>query len=289
MWEYSEKVKELYKEPKNVGFIENADAIGEAGSLSCGDALKLYLKIDEINGQQIITDAKFQTFGCGSAVASSSILTEMVIGKTVEEAKKITNKQIVEELGGLPAQKIHCSVMGYEALEDALKDFTVEGAKIKHGSDEKIICHCFDITEKELVEIIKKENIKTLEHLTEETNAGGACGRCKDLLQELLCEVQKNCCPDGTGTKNATLSQAQFVIMINRVIEKAIATELAKDSGGIELVDVQGKEVYVKLTGACRHCPRSEETLKNFVQEQLRTCVDAEINVVELKDDGEEN
>ena len=119
MWDYSDIVKEHFKNPKNVGMIENADAVGEAGSLACGDKLKLFLKIDD--GK--ITDAKFQTFGCGSAVASSSILTEMVMGKTVEEAKKITNKQIADMLGGLPPAKMHCSVMGREALEDALKNY----------------------------------------------------------------------------------------------------------------------------------------------------------------------
>ena len=93
MWEYSETVKEHYKNPKNVGSIENADAIGQAGALACGDQLKLYLKID--NG--IVTDAKFQTFGCGSAVAASSMLTEMIIGKPLEEVKKITNKDIIEK------------------------------------------------------------------------------------------------------------------------------------------------------------------------------------------------
>ena len=148
MWEYSDKVKEHFRNPKNVGEIENADAIGEAGALSCGDKLKLYLKIEN----NIIKDAKFQTFGCGSAVASSSILTEMIIGKTIEEASKITNKDIAEELDGLPQEKMHCSVMGHEALEDALQKYygedIVEGIDTHAG--EKIICTCFNVTENQI-------------------------------------------------------------------------------------------------------------------------------------------
>ena len=142
MWEYTDKVKEYYTNPKNVGELENPDAVGEAGSLVCGDMLKIFLQIDN-NG--IITDAKFQTFGCGSAVASSSILTEMVIGKHIDEARKITNKQIVDALGGLPPEKMHCSVMGYEALEDALKSYHADGYITldeinKNQTTDKIIC-----------------------------------------------------------------------------------------------------------------------------------------------------
>ena len=164
MWDYSEKVLDHYRNPRNVGKIDNADLIGEAGSLACGDSLKLYLKLD---GNKII-DAKFQTFGCGSAVASSSILTEMIIGKTLDEAKKITNKDIADELGGLPQEKMHCSVMGHEALEDALKKYYGEDIveyNLPQTSD-KIVCTCFNVTENQILEAIKVNNLKTVEVLS---------------------------------------------------------------------------------------------------------------------------
>ena len=154
MWEYSDKVKEYYKNPKNVGEIADADAIGEAGSLVCGDALKIYLKIGK-DGK--ITDAKFQTFGCGSAIASSSALTEMVIGKTIDEASKITNEDITEFLGGLPKEKIHCSVMGQEALEDAISKY--KGIEKKLDEDDRVICQCFNITENQLRKFVREKNV----------------------------------------------------------------------------------------------------------------------------------
>ena len=141
MWDYSDKVMDHYRNPRNVGKIDDADLIGEAGSLACGDSLKLYIKLKD----GIITDAKFQTFGCGSAVASSSILTEMIIGKSLDEVKQITNKDIADELDGLPPEKMHCSVMGHEALEDALKKYYGDDytANSEHKKTDKIICNCF--------------------------------------------------------------------------------------------------------------------------------------------------
>lgn len=116
---YSDKVMDHFSSPRNVGEIENADGIGEVGNAHCGDIMKIYLKIED----EVITDVKFKTFGCGAAIATSSIATEMIKGKTVEEAMQITNKAVVESLDGLPAQKIHCSVLAEEAVKAAIEDY----------------------------------------------------------------------------------------------------------------------------------------------------------------------
>lgn len=272
MWEYSDKVKEHFKNPRNVGEIKDADAIGEAGALSCGDKLKLYLKIEN----NIITDAKFQTFGCGSAVAASSILTEMLIGKTIEEAKKITNKQIADELDGLPPEKMHCSVMGREALEDALKKISKDSANDSETNNEEaqIICHCYEVTKEQIIDAIINKNAKTFDDVSKLTSAGLACGRCKSQIEALIRKYVKN------DTKEI-LSPVQKIIKINSIIEEYIAPELRKDFGDIELVDVSGNNVKVKLKGHCSTCANARLTLKNFVETKLKELVDEEITVSE--------
>lgn len=116
---YSEKVMDHFKNPRNVGVIEDADGVGEVGNAKCGDIMKIYLKIEN----DIITDVKFETFGCGSAIASSSMATEMIKGKPISEAMQLTNKAVTEALDGLPKHKIHCSVLAEEAIKNALRDY----------------------------------------------------------------------------------------------------------------------------------------------------------------------
>lgn len=117
---YSDKVMDHFANPRNVGEIENASAVGTVGNAKCGDIMRIYLNIDD---NQIITDAKFKTFGCGAAIATSSMATELIIGKTIEEALKITNKTVMEALDGLPPVKIHCSLLAEEAIHAALWDY----------------------------------------------------------------------------------------------------------------------------------------------------------------------
>lgn len=274
MWEYSEKVLDHYRNPRNVGKIDDADLIGEAGSLACGDSLKLYIKLDG----NLIKDAKFQTFGCGSAVASSSILTEMIIGKTIEEASKITNKDIAEELDGLPQEKMHCSVMGHEALEDALKKYYGEDeslAEIYGGtqSSDKIVCTCFNVTENQIWEAIKVNGLRTVEEVTNYTKAGGACGRCKGTIKDIIETYLKK---EG---KPVELTAAQKILKIGKVIDQQISPQLQKDGGDVELIDIEGNVVKVRLTGMCSGCKNAAMTLKNFVETVLRDKVDSNIVV----------
>ena len=284
MWDYSEKVMDHYRNPRNVGTLEDADIIGEAGSLACGDSLKLFIKLD---GDKII-DAKFQTFGCGSAVAASSILTEMIIGKTLDEVKKITNKDIARELDGLPVQKMHCSVMGREALEDALKNYYGEESEEwqelaleVHSHDhagEKIICTCFNVTENQIWEAIKINGLTTVEEVTNYTKAGGACGRCKNVIKDIIDTYLKK----NKAEEKVELTATQKILKIGKVLEQQISPQLQKDGGDIELIDIEGNLVKVKLIGVCSGCKNASMTLKNFVEAELKEKVDASIVVEQV-------
>ena len=153
MWDYSEKVLDHFHHPRNVGTIENPDGVGQVGALACGDALKLAFKLDE--KKERIADVKFQTFGCASAIASSSALTEMIKGMTLEEASKVTNADIAKYLDGLPEQKMHCSVMGMEALEAAIANYRTGDTTVRELKDDPLVCTCFNVHESEIVEAVR--------------------------------------------------------------------------------------------------------------------------------------
>ncbi|MFH0728962.1 MAG: Fe-S cluster assembly protein NifU [Pseudomonadota bacterium] len=274
MWDYTDKVKEHFLNPKNVGEIENADAVGEVGSLACGDALKLSLKLDK---NERIVDAKFQTFGCASAIASSSALTEMVIGKTLEEARQITNEHIAEYLGGLPKEKMHCSVMGRDALEKAISCYRGEAEKKVEGN---IICECFGVTDMEIERAVRENSLSDIESVTNYIKAGGGCGNCHDAIQGIIDSVLNNAPP--IEKKKAPLTNIQKIKLIDETIAREIKPGLEKDGGDIELVDVDGPRVLVRLCGACASCKMAQVTLKDFVESKLRELVSPDLIVEEV-------
>ncbi|MEW5819527.1 MAG: Fe-S cluster assembly protein NifU [Cyanobacteriota bacterium] len=277
MWHYTEKVQDLYRNPKNVGEVDNPDATGEVGSLACGDSMKLTLKIE--SGK--IIEAKFLTFGCGSAVASASALTEMIIGKTVEEAKKITNKDIVNFLGGLPDEKMHCSVMGQEALEAAFNNY--EGTEGQENNlTDPIICKCFGVHESKIREVIRENNLTSIDEVTNYCKAGGGCGLCDKEIVRLISE-ERELTPIRPRSL-ANLTKAQQIMLVDELMSKFIAVELRKDGGDIELVDIKDSKIYVKLRGACQGCRSSQVTLKNFVEFTLQEHIQDKIEIVEIID-----
>ncbi|MCX5864619.1 MAG: Fe-S cluster assembly protein NifU [Deltaproteobacteria bacterium] len=264
MWEYTDKVRDHFMNPRNVGEIENADGIGEVGSLACGDALTLYFKLDET---ERIVDAKFKTFGCASAIASSSALTEMIKGIPLVEAEKITNEDIAEYLGGLPKEKMHCSVMGREALEAAIAYYRGIPLPMAEG---EVVCECFGVTDLEVKRAIAESNLRSVEEITNFTKAGGGCGKCHDRLEELLREARhevQQIIPDKRPTR---LTNIQKIKLIEEVLEREVRPTLRKDGGDIELIDVDGDFVIVSLRGACGSCKKSQTTLKEYVEKKLR-------------------
>ncbi len=278
MWNYTDKVKDHFLNPRNVGDIEDASGKGEVGSLACGDALTLTFKLDA-DGR--IEDAKFKTFGCASAIASSSALTEMIKGLTLEEAEKITNEDIAEYLGGLPKEKMHCSVMGREALEAAIANY--RGVPIPMAQGE-VVCECFGVTDLEIKRAIQESNLKTVEEVTNFTKAGGGCGNCHERIEELIHEVRKELRHEAKAEgEPKKMTNIQKIKMIEDVLEREIRPALRKDGGDIELIDVDGDFVMVSLRGACVSCVASQTTLKEYVEKKLREQVLDTLIVEEVK------
>jgi NifU-like protein len=275
MWEYTDKVKDHFLNPRNVGVLEDADGVGEVGSIACGDALTFYFKLDE-NGK--IKDATFQTFGCASAIASSSALTEMVKGMTLEEAQKITNEDIADYLGGLPKEKMHCSVMGRDALEKAITCYRGEPEKEVEG---EIVCECFGVTDREIERVVQENKLTTIEDVTDYVKAGGGCGNCHDRIQEIIDFILGTTRP--VKEKRPALTNLQKIKLIEESIEREINPTLKKDAGHLELIDVDGNRVLVRLGGTCATCAKSPVTLKHYVESKLRELVSPEIVVEEVQ------
>jgi len=283
MWEYTDKVRDHFFNPRNVGEIEDFDGVGEVGSLACGDALKLTFKLDE-NGR--IKEAKFKTFGCASAIATSSVLTEMIKGLSLEEAAKVTNKDIADYLGGLPEQKMHCSVMGREALEAAIANYRSGGRK-KHELEGNIVCTCFGVTDKEIERVIRENDLTTVEEVTNYCKAGGGCGGCQGEIEKIIQKIQGDKvkeAPVSAPRRSSKLTNIQKIQLIQQTINEQIRPALRAHGGNIELIDVEGDKVVVAFRGMCAQCTTAELTMKEVVEAKLREFVSQELFVEEDKD-----
>lgn len=285
MWDYTNKVMEHFHNPKNVGTIEDPDGVGEVGSMACGDALRLMFKLDE---QGRIKDVKFQTFGCASAIASSSILTEIIKGMTLEEAAAVTNKDIVERLGGLPDQKMHCSVMGQEALEAAIGDYYKRrggtSPQVKRGT---IVCTCFGVTDEEIRKVVLENDLTTVEQVTNYCKAGGGCGGCKGKIAELIEQVQGAKAAAAKGphaVKPGRLTNIQKIQLVQETINEQIRPALRADGGDIDLIDIEGNKVIVAFRGMCAQCKMAGFTMSEVVESKLKEFVSQDLYVEEMKD-----
>jgi len=287
MWEYTDKVKQHFFNPRNIGEIENPDGVGEVGSLACGDALKLTFKLDA-NGR--IVDARFKTFGCASAIATSSVLTEMIKGKTLDEAARITNKDIADYLGGLPEQKMHCSVMGREALEAAIENYRTGGVK-KHELEGNVICTCFGVTDREIERVVRENNLTTVEQVTNYCKAGGGCGGCKGEIEKIIEKIQGQKIKEtleSPSPKGHRLRNIQKIQLVQQTINEQIRPALRAHGGNIELIDVEGNKVIVAFRGMCAQCKLAEFTMKDVVEAKLKEFVSDELFVEEDGDSAQE-
>jgi len=279
MWNYTKAVKEHFLNPVHAGEIDEPDLDATVGNITCGDALRLMIKLDA-SGR--IADARFQTFGCASAIASSDVLIDLIEGKTIDEAAKVTNQDIAERLGGLPEEKMHCSVMGMEALQKAIAQHRGEPFELE--TEGEIVCHCFGVTDKLIEKVVREQGLKAVEDVTHYTKAGGGCGACHGRIEEIIAKVRG----DQPAAAAPALARPKRLTNIERIrrIEEVIDTEirpmLQQDGGDIELIDVIGTKVQVAFRGHCAWCRMRDFTMDGTVGGKLRELVDPEITVEDV-------
>lgn len=188
-WVYTDTVKDHFMNPKNILNDPDyqADGSGMVGSLACGDQMMVAIKVEDDR----ITDCKWKTYGCASAIASTSMMSEMAIGMTLDEAYHLTPAMITEKLGGLPEHKFHCSVLGDKALRAAIDDYLQQQGRENpfKKSVAKIICECKGVTDQQIEELVKTEEVLDFDQLQEKTELGTVCGKCQDTAKELLDEL----------------------------------------------------------------------------------------------------
>lgn len=289
MWEYTGLVREHYMNPRNVGEIESPDGYGETGNIKCGDALRLTFKLDD---EGKVEDIKFKTFGCGSAIASSSMLTELCKGKTVDEMEQITDDDIADALGGLPDAKMHCSVMGQDALKLAIEYYRNGGKTVEKEVTSRIVCTCFNITEDDISHAVRQHGLVSVDQVTNYTKAGGGCKNCLKDIKEIIDQVHAQMDEehdhdhdhDHGGSETAPqkeLTTLEKIDLIRSTLNEEIRPALQSDGGDCELIDVAGDTVKLRFVGACSGCAHSSVTSNEFIGKTLKEKV-SESLIIEM-------
>jgi len=317
-WEYSEKTTQLFmdavqgKPGTHLGELVNPDGFGEHGSIACGDAMRFTFRVKrhpENPTKDVITEARYLTFGCTSAIAASEALCTLIEKGNYSpiEALKIQNQDIVDFLNGLPKQKIHCSVMGAEALEAAVFNWAQKrgvdlkslGVDLHDGEEEegRLVCKCFSLSEPYLKRKIKELGLRSIPEITNAVKAGGACMSCHHVpggLQDLIDDVlgkgegalkeslEMSMETDGKKEPGPALSPYQFSKKIEKALEEYIQPMLQKDGGDIEIIDIKETVIYCRLKGACAGCAGSNMTLKIIIEKTLKEMVDERIRVIQV-------
>ena len=299
VWEqYSNKVIERMNNPKFLGEFNEEDAkkrgaklvIADFGSEACGDAVRLYWLVDPKTDK--IIDARFKSFGCGTAIASSDMMTELTIGKSVDEAMKITNLDVEKALRdnpdtpAFPPQKMHCSVMAYDVIIEAVAKYKGEDAEKLR--DNEIVCECARVTRGEIEKIIREHNVKSVEELQKYTDAGKYCKSCVapggheernvylvDIIAEVQEEMKKEFLKEASTTEEfEKMSFLNKIKAIEKFLDEKIKPMLAMDGGSLELIDIKEEngitKIYIRYLGACSTCASGMMTLYAIEDELKR-------------------
>jgi NifU-like protein len=311
LWEqYSAKVSARMNNPEHRGEISETEAkalgarliVADWGAESCGDAVRLYWAVDTKTNR--ILKARFKSFGCGTAIASSDVMAELSLGKTVDEALKITNIEVElalrdqPDIPAIPPQKMHCSVMAYDVIKKAAAIY--KGVDMSSLVEEEIVCECARVSLRTIKDVIRVNNLKTIEEITQYTKAGAFCKSCirpgghekrsyylVDILQATRAEMDKEKLITQSETRDfATMNLIQKHRAIENTLDEKIRPALAADGGSMEIVDIRETDglisVYIRYLGACRGCISSTKGTLQFIEKMLHRELAENIRVLPI-------